>query len=68
VPCEWLDASEDLSEQELRQVAFGKLEDEVPRMADEPPAGLEQPLLEVRQGPALDGDRQDEPAQKIARL
>jgi hypothetical protein len=30
-------------------VAFGKLEDEVSRMPDEAPAGLEQPLLEARQ-------------------
>jgi hypothetical protein len=68
VPRESLDAPEDLSKQALCQVAFGKLEDEVPRMADEAPAGLEQPLLEARQGPALDGDRQDEPAQQIAEV
>jgi hypothetical protein len=37
-------------------------------MAKEPPAGLEEPLLEARQGPALDGERQDEAAQKIAKV
>ena len=37
-------------------------------MPDEPAAGLEQPLLEAGQGPALDGDRQDEPAQQIAQV
>jgi len=31
VPHESLDAPEDLSKQALRQVAFGKLDDEVPR-------------------------------------
>jgi hypothetical protein len=52
VPRGSLDALEDLSKQALRQVAigsgyrpvaFGKLEDEIPPVADEPPAGLEQP-------------------------
>ena len=37
-------------------------------MPDQPPAGLEEPLLETRQGPALDGDRQNEPAQQIAEV
>ena len=37
-------------------------------MLDEAPAGLEQPLLQARQGPALDGDRQNEPAQQIAEV
>ncbi len=50
------------------QVALGQLEHEVPRMPDQPPAGLEEPLLETRQGPALDGDRQNEPAQQIAEV
>jgi len=35
-------------------------------MADEAPSGLEQPLLETREGPALDRDGQDEPTQQIA--
>ena len=47
-------------------MAFGQLQDEVSGMSDEAPAGLEQPLLETRQGPALDGRGQDEPSQKIA--
>src|SRR5207245_11789474 len=37
-------------------------------MPDQPPAGLEEPLLETRQGPALDGARQNEPAQQIAEV
>jgi hypothetical protein len=49
-------------------VAFGQLEDTVPHMPDEAPAGLEQPLLEARQGPALDGRGQAEPAQEIAEI
>src|SRR2546426_480592 len=33
-----------------------------------PATGLEQPLLEAREGPALDGDRQDQPTQQIAEV
>ena len=36
-------------------MALRQLQDEVSGMADEPPAGLEQPLLQARQRPALDG-------------
>jgi hypothetical protein len=68
MPRESLDAPENLSKQALRQVAFGQLEDTVQRMPDEAPAGLEEPLLEARQGPALDGEGQDEPPQKIAEV
>ena len=35
-------------------------------MPDEAPASLEQPLLETREGPALNGGRQDEPTEQIA--
>jgi hypothetical protein len=66
MPRESLDAPEDLPTQALRQVAFGQLEDTVPRRPDEAPAGLDEPLLEARQGPALDGERQDKPAQESA--
>ena len=59
---ESLDAPEDLPKESWRQVALGQLEDNVPRMQDEAPAGRESPLLEARQGPALDGERQDKPA------
>jgi hypothetical protein len=37
-------------------------------MADEAPAGLEQPLLEARQRPARNGEGQDQPAQQIAEV
>ena len=37
-------------------------------MSDEAPARLEEQLLEAREGPALDGDRQSEPAQQIAEV
>ena len=49
-------------------MALGQLEDEVPRMPDQPPARLEQPLLETREGTALDGDGQDEPTEQIAEV
>jgi len=41
MPRESLDPPENLPTQAVRQVAFGRLEDEVPRMPDEAPAGLE---------------------------
>lgn len=66
MPREPQDAPEDLLKQALCQVAFGQLKDEVPGMPDEAPAGLEEPRLEARQGPALDGERQDKPAQERA--
>jgi hypothetical protein len=50
----------------LSAVAFGKLEDQVPSMPDEAPPGLEEPLPEARQGPALDGKRQHQSTQEIA--
>jgi hypothetical protein len=56
------------AERGSRQVALGQLEHEGPRMPDQPPAGLEEPLLETRQGPAPDGDGQDEPTQQIAEV
>jgi hypothetical protein len=37
-------------------------------MPDEASARLEEPLLEARQRPALDGNRQDQPAQQIAEV
>ena len=37
-------------------------------MPDEAAARLEQPLLETREGPAVDGDGQDQPAQQIAEV
>jgi len=61
VPAESLDARENLPKEGPRQVAFGELQGEVPGMPDEPAARLEEPLLETRQRPALDGERQDQP-------
>ena len=61
MPREPLDAPDNLPKQAPRQVALGQLEDEVSRMPDEPPAGFEEPLLQARQGPALDGEGQNEP-------
>ena len=49
-------------------MALRQLQDEVSGMADEPPAGLEQPLLQARQRPALDGARQDQPTQVVAEV
>jgi hypothetical protein len=60
--------SDDLPEQRPCQVAFGKLQGEVPGMPDEAAAGLEQALLQARQRPALDGERQDQSTQEIAEV
>jgi len=68
MPREPLDARENLPKEEPCQVAFGKLEHEVPSVPNEAPAGLEQPLLEAREGPALDGDGQDEPTHEVAEV
>jgi serine/threonine protein kinase len=56
VPREPLDALDNLPKEAPRQVAFGQLQGEVPGISDEPRACLEEPLLEARQGPALDGE------------
>ena len=53
LPGEPFDAPEDLLKERPGQVTLGKLEHEVPRMPDQAPAGLEEPLLEARQGPSL---------------
>ena len=66
MPREPLDAAENLPEEAPCQVALGQLQDEVSGVPDEAPAGLEQPLLQAREGPTLDNGRQDEPAQEIA--
>jgi hypothetical protein len=62
MPHEPLDAPDDLRKEALSQLAFGQLQDEVPGMSDQTAAGLEEPLLQARQRPALDGQRQGQPA------
>ncbi len=66
MPRESRDASEDLPKQIRCQVALGQLEDEVPRMPDKAPTGLEQPLLQTRDEPVPDGEKQHQPALQIA--
>jgi hypothetical protein len=53
MPRESLDAPEDLPKEAPGQVTLGQLEDEVPSISDEPPTGLEEPLLEVVRDRAL---------------
>jgi hypothetical protein len=62
---ESLDAPDDLPNQVPRQVALGQLADKVLRTPDDAPSGFEWQLLEARQGPALDGERQDKPAREV---
>jgi hypothetical protein len=66
MPRELLDAPENLPKEAPGQVTFCQLEDEVSGVSDEAPAGLEQTLLQARQRPALDGDRQNQPTHEIA--
>src|SRR5262249_15386485 len=68
MPREPLDTRHGLLEQGPCQVAFGELQGEVPGMSDEAPARLEQPLLQTRLRPALDGERQGEPPHEIAEI
>jgi len=49
MPRQPLDAPENLPKEAGCQMALGQLEDEAPRMSNEAPAGLEEPLLETRQ-------------------
>ncbi len=51
LPRQSLDTREYLPKESSRQVALGKLEDEISRMPDKAPAGFEEPLLETRQRP-----------------
>src|SRR6266446_7664496 len=55
-PRESLDAPENLPKERRRQVALRQLQGEVPGVPNEPPAGLEQPLLQAREGPALNSE------------
>src|SRR3990172_2030482 len=68
MPGEPLDAPDDLPKESRCQVALGQLQDKVPGVQNGAATGLEQPLLEAREGPALDGERQDKPAQEIAEI
>jgi hypothetical protein len=68
VPGESVDPPENLPKEAPRQGALGQLEHEVASMSDETPAGLEQPQLQARQGPALDGTGEREPPQQIAEV
>jgi hypothetical protein len=68
VPRPSLDAPENLPEQARRQVALGKLQDEVPGMPDQASAGFEEPLLETGQGSALDGKGESESVQEIPKV
>jgi len=56
MPPESLDTREDLPKERQSQVALGQLQDEVPGVPNEAPAGLEQALLQARR-PALDGGK-----------
>ena len=47
MPREWLDTAENLPKERRRQVGFGQLEDEVSGVSEQPPPGLEQPLLQT---------------------
>jgi hypothetical protein len=66
MPRESLDAAENRPKERRCQVALGQLQDEVSGVPNEATTGLEEPLLETRQRPALNADRQDQPTQELA--
>ena len=68
MPRELRDARNDLPKQRPCQVAFGQLRGEVPGMPDEASAGLEERLLEARQRPVLDSQRQGQPTEQVAEV
>src|SRR6266404_1206088 len=73
MPSRPIDAMENLPKEAPRQVTLGEVtlgevEDEASGMPDETSARLEQPLLETREGPDLDGDGQHQPSQRIAEV
>ena len=61
MPRQPLDVGKDLAKERSSQVTFGELQGEVPGVADQPPAGLEELLLQARERPVLDGDGQRQP-------
>src|SRR5262245_12331620 len=67
MPRQPLDALANLPEQRPCQVAFRELQGEVPSVPDQPPARLEQPLLETR-GPVLERDWQHQPTQQVTEV
>jgi len=48
--------------------ALGELQDEVPGMPDQAPAGLDDPQLEARQRPTLNRKGESEPTQEMDEL
>ena len=60
------DAPENLLKEGLCQVALSQQENQVPDVPNEAHDGLDQALLQTYQAPALDGERQDEPARPHA--
>jgi hypothetical protein len=68
MPRESLDTPEDSPKESRCQVALGELQNEVSGVPNEAATGLEQPLLQARQRPALEGERQDQPTQEIAEV
>jgi len=67
VPPQALDALENLSKERPGQVTFGELQREVPRVPDQPPARLEEPLLDAPERPVLDGGRH-QPTEQVAEV
>jgi hypothetical protein len=68
MPREPLDAPDDLRKEARRQLTFGQLQDEVPGVPNEASAGLEQALLQAREGPALDGRGKTSRRSRLPRL
>jgi hypothetical protein len=68
VPRQSFDVAENLPKETPCQVALGQLQDKVSGVPNEAATGLEEPLLETRQRPALNAEPQDQPAQEVAEV
>ena len=68
MPRESFDAAENLPKEAPCQAALGQLRDKVSGVPNEAATGLEEPLLETRQGPTLDGQGQGQSAQEVAEV
>ena len=62
------DPSQHVAEQPPVQIPLGQQQPVIPRVLDQPTAGLHQPVLQARQRPTLDPVRQSEPSPQVAQV
>ena len=62
------DPAQHVAEQPAVQMPLGQQQPVIPRVLDQPTAGLHQSVLQARQRPALDPVRQSEPSPQVAQV